>query len=346
MDPRRLVIAIACSLVVAGAVLLLALAQRAPAPKQTATACGKPYPGNPPLRFSLPARYTVSGTDAVAKLRKLGDPRTDAQLALALTAARYNAGQIDAARASLLDASATLGAEDTRIAVASAMIRWTPSSSGDVERTLEGLAADSTTSDGLPLVERGIVALWRGCSADAATWLSQAKAAGPDGFYGVLADDLLHLNQNSKYPLFIPSSNLPGGSIEVRRTAAAANRNSVRLALAYATALQAAGRRADARAAAEQAVAADPRSIEAQVAAIVLGYDKDSPSTSVGALGALIKQNPQAVSPVFHIGLLLLWIHRNALAEQEFAKAVRLDPEGRIGKVAAAFLKPLQAANG
>ena len=346
MDRRRLVVALVCALVVAGAVVLLARAQRAPSPEKTPTACGKPFPGNPPLSFDLPARYAVRGTGAVAKLRRLGDPRTDGRLALALTAAQYNAGQIEAARRSVLLAAATLGDDDTRVAVATAMVRWTPARSGEIERTLEGIAADSPRADGLPLVERGIVALWLGCSADASTWLGQARASAPDGFYGVLADDLLHLNQNSKYPLFIPSTVLPGGSIALRRRAAAANPGSVRLGLAYAVALQAAGRRADARAAAEQAVAADPRSIDAQVAAIVLGYDKDSPATAVGALGGLIKQNPQAPSPVFHLGLLLLWIHRNQLAAQEFAKAVALDPNGRIGKVAAAFLKPLRDANG
>ena len=102
--------------------------------------------------------------------------------------------------------------------------------------------------------------------------------------------------------------------------------------------------RADARAAAEQAVADDPNEIDAQVAAIVLGYDKDSPATAVGALGMLIKNDPQAASPVMHLGLLLLWIKRTALARQEFSKAVKLDPSGRIGRVAKAFLvKPGQS---
>jgi tetratricopeptide (TPR) repeat protein len=344
VDPRRLALAIACSLVVAGAVVLLALAQRAPAPRQTPTACGKPFAGNPPLRFDLPDRYGTSGSGAVAQLRRRGDPRTNADLALALTAAEYNSGQIAAARSSLELAAARLGDGDTRIAVATAMVGWTAARSADVERTLEGIASDSTAEDGLPLVERGIVALWRGCASDASDWLSQAKAAAPDGFYGVLADDLLHLNQNAKYPLFISSVPLPGGSVEARRKAAAANPNSAPLALAYALALQQVGRRSAARAAAEQAVAADPRSLDAQVAAIVLGYDKDSPATAIGALGALIKQNPQAQSPVFHLALLLLWIHRRALAEQEFAKAIGLDPASRLGKVAHAFLAPLKAA--
>ena len=78
MDPRRLAVAIACSLVVAGAVLLLALAQRSPAPAQTPKACGKPLTGNPPLRFDLPARFVGSSP---ARLRTLGDPASNVDLA-------------------------------------------------------------------------------------------------------------------------------------------------------------------------------------------------------------------------------------------------------------------------
>jgi tetratricopeptide (TPR) repeat protein len=346
VDPRRLLAAIACALVVAGVVVLLAVAQRSPTATRTPTACGKPFAGNPPLSFELPTRYATTGDRAVSHLRALGDPRTDANLALALTAAQYNRGQTAAARKALLLAAAKLGDDDTRVAVATAMVGWSPKTSDEVERTLEGIAADSPSGNGLPLVERGIVALWRGCASDATTWLTDARTAAPDGFYGVLADDLLHLNQNAKYPVFISSVPLPGGTLASRRRAAAANPDSARLALAYAVALQGVGRRAAARDAAEQAIAADPRSLDAQVAAIVFGYDKDSPATAVGALGALIKANPQAPSPVFHLGLLLLWIKRNSLAEQEFAKAVKLDPNGRIGRVAKAFLDPLKAANG
>ena len=225
--------------------MLLAVAQRSPAPTQTPKACGKPFAGNPPLSFELPSRYSASGSGALARLRKLGDPRTDPNLALALTALEYNDGQIAAARRSLLLASARLGADDTRVSVATAMLGWTPRTSDEVERTLEGIASDSPNGDGLPLVERGIVALWRGCTSDASDWLTQARTAGPDGFYGVLADDLLHLNQLPKYPVFVSSVPLPGGSLETRRRAAAAHPDSARLALAYAVSLQEVGRRAE-----------------------------------------------------------------------------------------------------
>jgi tetratricopeptide (TPR) repeat protein len=343
VDPRRLAVAIACSLVVAGAVVVLALAQRSPPPAVTPKACGKPYAGRPPLRFDLPTRYLVKDP---ARLRKLGDPASNADLALGLTASQYDVGQITAARRDLALAAGRLGDEDVRVSVASAMLGWSKARSTDVARTLEGIASDAPSNDAFPLVERGLVSLWQGCTADAASWFAQAKTAAPDGFYGVLADNLLHPNQNTGYPLFIASQPLPGGSVAALRRSSSAHPESARLALAYAVALQDAGRRADARAAAEQAVAADPTEIDAQVAAIVLGYDKDSPATAVGALGMLIKNNPAAPSPVLHLGLLLLWIKRTALAKQEFAKAVELDPSGRIGRVAKAFLESLNGAGG
>jgi hypothetical protein len=343
VDPRRLAVAIACSLVVAGAVVLLALAQRSPAPAQTPKVCGKPLVGRPPLRFDLPARYLVK--DPV-HLRTLGDPARNVDLALGLTAAQYDAGQVPGARRDLALAASRLRGNDMRVAVASAMLEWSKTGSTDVARTLEGIASDAPGNDAFPLFERGLVSLWQGCDADAASWFVEARTAAPDGFYGVLADNLLHPNQNSGYPLFIASQPLPRGTVATLARAAAADPGSGKVALAYVVALQDAGQRGAARSAAEQAVADDANSIDAQVAAIVLGYDKDSPAVAVGALGGLIKTYPQAASPVLHLGLLLLWIKRTALAKQEFAKAEKLDPAGRMGRVARAFLENLNGPGG
>ena len=139
---------------------------------------------------------------------------------------------------------------------------------------------------------------------------------------------------------------LPAGTVAQREADAKAHPGDPERQLAYAVSLQGEGLRTDARAAAEQAVAADPRNLDAQVAAIVLGYDKDNPATAVGALGALIKQNPNQIGPVLHLGILLLWIKRNTLALQEFQKAVKIAPSSRDGQVAAAFVRGLQAAKG
>jgi tetratricopeptide (TPR) repeat protein len=354
VDPRRLALAIVSALVVAGVVVGLALAQRSPESKQVATTCGKPFPGLPVLSFDLPQRYATPLAEiqstgfakTIAKLRALGSPNKDPNLALALTQAEYNAGHVAPAKADLLLAAARLGGDDTRVTVAGALIAWPTTSPSDVARTLEGIANDAPSSDGLPLVERGIVSLWQGCTATAATWLEQAKGAEPDSFYSTLADNLLHPEQNKQYPPFISNVKLPGGGVAERKRAAAAHPGSADLQLAYALALQGAGKRTAARAAAEQAVAADPRNLDAQVAAIVLGYDKDAPATAVGALGALIKQNPDQVGPVLHLGILLLWIERNTLAAQEFAKAAKISPTSRDGRIASAFLAGLKKSSG
>ena len=97
------------------------------------------------------------------------------------------------------------------------MLGWSKGRSSDVARTLEGIASDAPSNDAFPLVERGLVSLWQGCTGDASSWFVQARAAAPDGFYGVLADNLLHPNQNQSYPPFFASQPLPGGSVDVRR---------------------------------------------------------------------------------------------------------------------------------
>jgi tetratricopeptide (TPR) repeat protein len=226
------------------------------------------------------------------------------------------------------------------------MLAWHDTKPTDVERTLEGLASDAPSDDGLPLVQRGIVALWQGCASDAATWFEETKSTEPDSFYSTLADDLLHPEQNTRYPPFVSNVQLQGGSVATRKAAAKAHPGNPETQLAYAVALQGEGLRTAARAAAEQAVAADPQNLDAQVAAIVFGYDKDNPSVAVGALGGLIKQNPNQIGPILHLGILLLWIKRNTLAEQEFEKAVKLAPTSRDGQVAAAFLRGLHASKG
>jgi tetratricopeptide (TPR) repeat protein len=343
VDLRRLALAVACALVIAGVVVGLALAQRSPEAKTVSTTCRTPFTGLPPLSYDLPQRYQST---SLATLHSLGSAATDPLLALALTEQEYDHGQVAAAKRDLTLASARLGGNDTRITVGSAMLAWRDTKPTDVERTLEGLASDAPSDDGLPLLQRGIVALWQGCSADAATWFEQAKTAQPDSFYSTLADNLLHPEQNTRYPPFVSNVQLPAGSVAVRRADAKAHPGDPEKQLAYAVALQGEGLRTAARSAAEQAVAADPRNLDAQVAAIVFGYDKDSPATAVGSLGALIKQNPNQIGPVLHLGILLLWIKRTTLAEQEFVKAVALSPSSRDGKVAAAFLKGLRSSKG
>ena len=49
---------------------------------------------------------------------------------------------------------------------------------------------------------------------------------------------------------------------------------------------------------------------------------------------------------MLHLGILLLWIKRNALALQEFQKAVKISPASRDGQVAARSCAGCESAKG
>ena len=173
-----------------------------PRPPQTPKACGKPLAGSPPLRFDLPG----------ALPRRHGCRRASAH------ARRPGAQRRPRARADRRGVQRRPGRR-RRVAIS----RWPPAGSATTTcasrsraRCSAGRHAARATSrarsrasratrraaTAFPLVERGLVSLWqrlhrrRGRAGS-----SQARAAAPDGFYGVLADDLLHPNQNQKYPL-------------------------------------------------------------------------------------------------------------------------------------------------
>ena len=90
---------------------------------------------------------------------------------------------------------------------------------------------------------------------------------------------------------------------------------------------------------AEKALALDASNIDAQVAVIVLGFDKDVPAQAVGALGQLMQSRAGEPSPRFHFGELLSWIGQDAKAKQEYRQASQLDPNGLIGRFARSVLK-------
>ena len=96
--------------------------------------------------------------------------------------------------------------------------------------------------------------------------------------------------------------------------------------------------RTRARLVAEQALALDATNIDAQVAVIVLGFDKDEPAQAVGRLAQLMQSRAGAPSPRFHFGELLSWIGQQAEAKQQYRQALALDPSGLIGRFARSVL--------
>jgi tetratricopeptide (TPR) repeat protein len=190
----------------------------------------------------------------------------------------------------------------------------------------------------VPALHLGLALLWAGQRAEATAQLEQTRMINPDGLYGRTADDVLHPSYRNGYPLWLSSHPVRGGALAPLRAQALAAPRSLRVQLEYAYALQF-GARTRARVVAQRALALDASNLDAQVAVIVLGFDKDVPAQAVGRLAQLMQSRPEAPSPRFHFGELLAWIGREAKARQEYRQASRLDPKGLIGRFARTVLK-------
>ncbi len=312
---RALPVAIAGALVVAAAVLG-ALALRDPAPA-SAPRSSEPLDGAPPLVLDLPAKPAGGLADLAAVARGMRDGRR-AQAEAALGRAR--------------DA---LGAGDLRVQVAGAMLRYRPGEVDTAIGVLRALAANDDRAP-VPALHLGLALLWSGQRAEATASLEQARLIDPDGFYGRTADDVLHPSYRSGYPLWLRSQEVIGSLAQTRARAQAEPR-SRDAQLDYAYRLQFTSR-TRARVAAERALAIDAADIDAQVAVIVLGFDKDQPAQAVGRLAQLMRSRAEAPSPRFHFGELLSWIDRQADAEEQYEQASKLDPNGVIGRFARSVL--------
>ena len=305
------------ALVVAVAVLgAFALRSPAPAaaPKSTA-----PLAGAPPLVLELPAK-----------------PR-GGLAALATVAKSLRAGRAQEAETALARARAQLGAGDLRVQVAGALLRYR--TEGEEETAIGVLRALVSNDDRAPVpaLHLGLALLWAGHRAEATAELEQTRLIDPDGLYGHTADDVLHPGYRKDYPLWLSSRAVSGSLAEVRKRVRAAP-SSLRAQLDYAYALQFTSR-TRARVVAERALALDASNLDAQVAVIVLGFDKDVPAQAVGRLAQLMQSRPDAPSPRFHFGELLSWIGQEAKAKEQYQQASELDPSGLIGRYARGVLK-------
>ena len=320
MDRRRLLVVVAGAIAGALVVVAVAVAGRGGGQGTAAAQNARPLHGMPPLLLRLPAalapRAGESAAARLARLRRSGDASRDGLLALAVGAAEIDVGNARGAAQAFDQAAGTLGANDGRVEVARALLRYDATQPQPALAALDRIAA-ARPSDQLPRFERGVVLLYAGQDGAATSVLRQVRAHDPGGLYGGRADDLLHPGMLPGPPFWIAARPAPVGT-----------------PLALAAKLEGEGRREAALAAARRAVSRDPASVDAAVAVAVLGFDKDQPSLAFGALGNLARSFPSAASPVFHLGVLLLWIGQPARAKTEFQKAAALDPQGRIGQVA------------
>jgi len=215
------------------------------------------------------------------------------------------------------------------------LLRYRPGEENTAIGVLRALVSNDDRAP-VPALHLGLALLWSGQRAAATAQLEATRTLDPDGLYGHTADDVLHPTYKKGDPLWV-SSRPVGGSLAQLRAKAVANPRLQSAQLDYAYALQYTSR-TRARQIAERALALDASNVDAQVAVIVLGFDKDVPAQAVGQLGQLMRTDPGAPSPRFHFGELLAWIGEAKQAKAEYRQASQLDPTGLIGKFARSVL--------
>ena len=233
-------------------------------------------------------------------------------------------------------AARTLGEGDLRVATIRASLAFRSRPDSALNR-LQTLAGDNRESAFVQL-QLGLALLLANQGGDSAVALRDARDLDPDGYYGERADDALHLEIRAGYPLWISSSGLPARPLGELRAAAAVAPTSVAAQLAYAQLLQRTSR-SQALVAAQTARGLEPKDVEAAVAVAVLGFDKDAPARSTGALGLLARAQPTSPTVQFHFGEVLSWLGQRAAANRRYRVAAKLDPDGQIGGLAAAVLR-------
>jgi tetratricopeptide (TPR) repeat protein len=202
-------------------------------------------------------------------------------------------------------------------AVGAAVASWPV---GTVERLRE-LAREHPNS-ALVRLHLGLALFAEGAREEAESEWLEAEEGEPDTPAALRAEDLLHPEIAPGRPFFFPSRDVVGADLaELERRAES---GEVQDLLAYGVALQRVGRPVSAQTAFDKALAGDPRSLEAQVAAAVARFDKDAPEKAFSRLGPLARDHPEAGVVRFHLGLLLLWIR----AVDEARRQLELAAEG------------------
>jgi tetratricopeptide (TPR) repeat protein len=305
-------LAVGAALVVAGAAVWSA---EEVAPDTTAVAEPKPRPGFPPLALSLGLREDTEARE----LREAA--------ALYESGKREEAARIFARHDSL---EAKLG---------TAFSAWPET----VDR-IEQLGALYPRS-ALVQVHVGLARFWAGVGGAATAW-REARDVEPDTPYAVRADDFLHAGQFAPgRPTFTPSFTyrIEGETLAEQLDTVAADR-SLRGRLLLGVLLQRLERPISASRAFAEALALRPNDVDALVADAVGRYDKSNPSAAFSRLGPLTTRFPDAASPRFHLGVMLLWQKDVEEAERQLELARKAEPGSRIAAEANRFLNAIRKA--
>jgi tetratricopeptide (TPR) repeat protein len=170
----------------------------------------------------------------------------------------------------------------------------------------------------------GVALLWSGYDADAATALQDAKRLGRDTSWEVQADNLLHPEYFTGYPVFVPTR---PNALLVRGSALQREDHQHSAERLY---LRAARQR--------------PGDDEAQVAAAVGRFDKSDLSASFSRLGPLTQRFPRSQAVRFYLGYLLAWTGQRDAALAQLRRAAALDPKTKLGLAAERLLTGIEKA--
>jgi tetratricopeptide (TPR) repeat protein len=198
-------------------------------------------------------------------------------------------------------------------AIRQAFVQW-PKGSLD---TLVRLGQDNPKS---PVVQLylGIGLLWVGYDREAEAALEAAKKYGRDTPWEIAADNVLHPQFFTGYPVFAP----------VRPNAL----------LSQGARLQAQGHQHAAELIYQRAARLAPGDDQAQVAAAVGRFDKDNLAASFSRLGPLTARFPKSQIVRFYLGLLLAWTGQRTEACTQFRKTVVLGGSTPLGGSAKTFI--------
>jgi tetratricopeptide (TPR) repeat protein len=201
---------------------------------------------------------------------------------------------------------------------------------------------------GVVLLHLGLARFWSGRTEEAFAAWRTAVRADPDTASAVRAADLLHPDTMQGLPPFVPGFSAPRRfealppSRQLHELERAARAARVRPKLLYGIALQRLQRPVSAERQFTAAAALAPGNVEAQVAAAVGRYRKDSPQRAFSRLGPLTRSFPRASTVRFHLGLLLLWLGRADEGKRQLELARGLEPGSKHAEESSRLLARLE----
>jgi tetratricopeptide (TPR) repeat protein len=192
------------------------------------------------------------------------------------------------------------------------------------------------------MLNLGLVERWAGDIMAAVDAWKRTRAIDLYGYYGTIADNLLHPEQSPGYPLYFPPRQFASGSPSQLRAQAQQHPDQPDRWLALAVALEQTDRAA-ALAAARRAAELDPTGLSSRVALLVLSFSKDRPQDTFGRLGPLLQQSDDPDGEIrFHIALLSLQLGLRDKAIGEFRQVLREHPQGPYAVFSREFARKLQ----